>query len=91
MAYLMSRFEVGDYESWKQTFDADPGGRKQSATGHRLFRSVDNPAEVFVATEFGSAEDAQAFRERLLASGALDDITVKGEPTVTEEAESVEY
>jgi hypothetical protein len=91
MAFIMSRFDVGDYAAWKQTFDADPGGRKQSAKGHRIFRSVANPSEVFVATEFDSAQDAQAFRERLLASGALDNITVKGEPTVTEEAESVQY
>ena len=91
VAFIMSRFDVGDYDAWKKTFDADPGGRKQSAKGHRIFRSVANPTEVFVATEFSSAEDAQAFRERQLASGALDNITVKGEPTVTEEAESLEY
>ena len=91
MAFLMSRFDVGDYDAWKQTFDADPGGRRQAAKGHRIFRSATNPSEVFVATEFESTDDAQAFRERLLASGALDNITVKGEPTVTEEAESVEY
>ena len=91
MAFIMSRFDVGDYDVWKQLFDSDPGGRKQSAKGHRIFRSVDNPNEVFVATEFSSAEDAQAFRDRLLASGALDNITVKTEPTVTEEAESIEY
>jgi hypothetical protein len=91
MAFIMSRFDVDDYDTWKQTFDADPGGRKQNGKGHRIFRSVDNPSDVLVATEFSSAEDAQAFRERLLASGALDNITVTGEPTVTEEAESVEY
>ena len=91
MAFIMSRFDVGDYDAWKQTFNADPGGRKQSAKGHQIFRSVVNPNEVFVATEFSWADDAQAFRERLLASGALDSITVKSEPTVTEQAESVEY
>jgi hypothetical protein len=91
MAFILSRFEVDDYDAWKQLFDSDPGGRKQSGKGHRLFRSVDNPSDVFVATEFSSVEDAQAFRERLLASGALDNITVTTEPTVTEEAESVEY
>jgi heme-degrading monooxygenase HmoA len=91
MAFIMSRFDVGDYDAWKKLFDSDPGGRKQSGKGHRLFRSVDNPSEVFVATEFNTAEDAKAFRERLLASGALNNVTVKTEPTVTEEAESVEY
>ena len=89
MAFIMSRFEVGDYDAWKQTFDADPGGRKQSAKGHRICRSVNNPSEVFVATQFS--------RRRMLrrsvsgsASGALDNITA-GRATVTEEAESVEY
>jgi hypothetical protein len=91
MAFVMSRFEVGDYDAWKQSFDADPAGRKQSAKGHRLFRNVANPNEVFVATEFSSVEEAQAFRERLLASGALDNIKVVAEPAVTEEADSAEY
>jgi hypothetical protein len=91
MAFIMSRFQVGDYDVWKQMFDADPAGRKSSAKGHRLFRSVADPNEVFIATEFSSVEEAQAFRERLLASGALDNVTVKGEPTVTEEADSEQY
>lgn len=44
-----------------------------------------------MAVQFSSTEDAQSFRERLLASGALDNITVKTEPTVVEEVETVEY
>ena len=51
MAFIISRFDVGDYDRWKRTFDADPGGRKQTAKGHRIFRSVANPNDVFVATE----------------------------------------
>jgi hypothetical protein len=60
MAFIRSRFDVGDYDAWKQTFDADPGGRRQSGKGHRIYRSVSNPNDVFVATEFNSIEDAQA-------------------------------
>ena len=91
MAFIMSRFEVGDYDTWKQLFDSDPAGRRQGGKGHRLFRSVANPTEVFVSTEFDTVENAQAFRERLLASGALESVTVQSEPTVAEEAESVTY
>ena len=91
MASVFGHFDVGDYDTWKQMFDSDPAGRAKLGKGHRLFRSVANPSEVFVATEFSSVEDAQAFRERLLASGALDNVTVQTEPTVTEEAESVAY
>jgi hypothetical protein len=52
---------------------------------------VDDPRQVFVATEYTSAEDAKAIRQNLLASGVLDDLTVKTEPTVTELADSAEY
>jgi hypothetical protein len=44
-----------------------------------------------VAVEFASADDAKAFREKLLASGALDRVTVKTEPTAVEEQEAVTY
>jgi hypothetical protein len=91
MAFVLARFQVGDYDSWKGMFDSDPAGRKETAKGHRLYRSVTNPGEVFVAVEFASADDATSFRERLLASGALDRIEVKTEPTVVEEADSATY
>jgi hypothetical protein len=91
MVSLVSVFDTGDYEAWKERFDSDPVGRKQSAKGHRLMRSVDDPNRVFVRTEFGSVEDAREFRERLLASGALDDITVVQEPTVVELADEATY
>jgi hypothetical protein len=52
---------------------------------------VDNPNDVFVATEFRSAQDAKAFRERLVASGALDGIAVRSEPTVAEREEQLTY
>ncbi len=91
MASMFGHFEVGDYDAWKKMFDSDPAGRAKLGKGHRLFRSVANPSEVFVAVEFSSADDAATFREGLLASGALDNITIKTEPTVVEEVESVEY
>jgi hypothetical protein len=91
MASTFGHFEVGDYDAWKKNFDSDPAGRAELGKGHRIYRSVANPSEVFVAVEFSSAEDAGRFREKLLASGALDNITIKTEPTVVEEAESVEY
>src|SRR5688500_582812 len=56
MAFIISSFEVDDYDAWKQTFDSDPGGRRQGGKGHRIFRGVANPNEVFITTEFSSAE-----------------------------------
>jgi hypothetical protein len=91
MAYILGRFEVGDYDQWKQMFDSDPGGRKDAGKGHVIYQNASNPNDVFVGVKFDSADDASAFREKLLASGALDNLTIQTEPTVVEEAEAVEY
>lgn len=92
MTFLLAHFDVGDFDTWKrETFDADPVGRRQAAKGHLISRSVDNPNEVFVRVEFGSTEEAESFRERLLASGVLDRVTVKTPPTVAEVADEASY
>ena len=91
MAFILTRINVGDYSVWKSMFDKDAPGARQSAKGHRIFRSVDDPNEVFIQVEFDSSEEARAGRERLLASGVLDRFPDKAGPTVVEEAESVSY
>lgn len=91
MAFMLMRADVGDYDAWKPNFDSDPVGRKEAAMGHRVLRSVENPNEVFIQVEFASSDDANAFRERLLASGVLDGMTVKGGPTVAEVADEATY
>ncbi len=91
MAFILGIFDTKDYDAWKQMFDSDPAGRNQAGTGHRVFRGVDNPNEVFVGVEFASVEDAKSFRERLLASGALDNVTVEKEPTVAELVDETAY
>ena len=91
MALLVSVFQTGGYDAWKQMFDSDPAGRKQAATGHRIMRSVDDPDEVFVRVEFDSVDAAKAFREQLMGSGALNNVTVVKEPTVVEVADEATY
>jgi hypothetical protein len=91
MAFLFMHFDAEDFDGWKQMFDSDPVGRKKIAKGHQIFRAVDDPKQVFVATEYATAEDAKSIRERLLASGVLESITVKTEPTVTDLADSAQY
>jgi hypothetical protein len=91
MTFVLTRIHVNDYDAWKPMFDSDPPGARKAAKGHRILRSVDDPNEVFVQVEFASRDDAKAARERLLASGVLERVTVKSEPTVTEIAETVVY
>lgn len=94
MAFVLAHYEVDDYDTWKrEIFDPDPSGRQQAAKNHVIARSVDDPSKVFIRLEFGSAEEAASFRERLLASRALDweGMTVKTPPTVVEVVDSAEY
>jgi hypothetical protein len=91
MAFMVHHLKVEDFDTWKSFFDEDPVGRKQAASGHIMLRGVDDPNEVFTRVEFASVEDASSFRERLLASGALDRTTVLTPPTVAELVEDVSY
>ena len=93
MAIMLLHLEVDDYDTWKPLFDSDPAGRKQSATGHMISRSVDNPNAIFIRTEYPSVEEAKAFRQRLLDSGVLERSGAKiiVPPTVAEVAEAVTY
>ncbi|MBA3717174.1 MAG: hypothetical protein H0W87_02955 [Actinobacteria bacterium] len=54
-------------------------------------RNADDPNQVFVQLEFDSADDARAFRDKLMSSGALDGVEVLTEPTVIEEADAQTY
>ena len=56
-----------------------------------MLRGVTNPNEIFTRVEFDSVADAESFRDRLIASGALDQTTVLTPPTVVELVESVTY
>jgi hypothetical protein len=86
---MLTRIDVGDYEMWKPMFDQDRPRAREHARGWRIFRSVENPNEVFLQIEFASTEDAKAARERLQASGVLDRFPDKTGPTVVEEAENI--
>jgi hypothetical protein len=91
MAFIMTRVRVADYDAFKPIFDQDPPGARRAARAHRLYRSVDDPNEVFVQVDFATVEDARAGADRLVASGVLDRWDEVTGPTVVEEAEAVEY
>jgi hypothetical protein len=90
---MLMHLTVDDYDSWKPMFDSDPAGRKQSATGHTISRSVDDPNAIFIRADFPSVDEAKAFRQRLIDSGALErpGVNVKVQPTIVEQAEAITY
>jgi hypothetical protein len=83
---IITRIQTGDYEAWRPMFDQDRPRAREKATLQRILRSVDDPNEVFVYLEFGSADDANEARARLVESGVLDRFEDKHGPNVLEVA-----
>ena len=90
MATVLTRIEVEDYDLWKRCSTRIPPARGRQP-GVRLVRTVGDPNEVTISVEFASPEDANTAREKLLASGVLERVTVKSPPTIVEEAETLVY
>jgi hypothetical protein len=88
MAYIITRIQVGDYDTWKPMFDKDVPGARRSATSLRIFRGVEDPNEVYIQIEFASSNEAKLARERLIASKVLERFGDKTGPTVVEEAQA---
>lgn len=90
MAFIVGVLE-GDFDAFKQQFDSDPLGRKQTAKGHTMLRAVDNPNQVFVRIEFDSVEDARSFQDKVRGSDVLQGMTVTVPPTAAELVDQVTY
>ena len=86
-AFIVTRIQVGDYETWRPLFDQDRPQAREKATAQRVLRSADDPNHVFIVLEFASLDDANESRRRLLDSGVLDRFEDKDGPTVLQEAD----
>ena len=71
-AFIITRIQVGNYDSWRGTFDQDRPHAREKATNVQVFRGSDDPNEVFILLEFTSLDDANESRRRLLESGVLN-------------------
>ena len=86
-AYIITRIDVGDYDTWRRLYDRDVPRTREKAVATRVLRMVDDPNHVFVYLEFASVEDAQEARDRLSASGVLDRFEDKHGPNVVVDAD----
>ena len=84
-AFIITRIQTGDYDTWRPMFDQDKPQAREKAKVQRVFRVADDPNEVFIFLEFESLEDAQEARQRLLDSGVLDRFDDKQGPNLVEE------
>ena len=87
-AFIITRIQVGDYDTWRPMFDQDLPRARESSKNQRVFRAVDDPNHVFIVLEFESVDDAQEARRRLIASGVLDRFEDKHGPNVVVEAQT---
>ena len=71
-AFIITRIQTGDYETWRPMFDQDRPRAREKALVQRVLRSADDPNEVFIYLEFQDLDDANEARERHLSSGVLD-------------------
>ena len=87
-AFIITRIQVGDYDTWRPMFDQDRPRAREKAKLQRVFRGVEDPGQVFIVLEFESLDDAQEARRRLVSSGVLDRFEGKHGPNVVVEAEA---
>lgn len=85
-AFIITRIQVGDYDTWRPMFDQDRPRAREKATVQRIFRGTDDPNHVFIFLEFASEDDANDARRRLVESGVLDRFEDKHGPNVVREA-----
>ena len=84
--FVITRIQVGDYDTWRPMFDQDRPRAREKAKAQRVFRAVEDPNQVFILLEFASVDDADEARGRLVESGVLDRFEDKHGPNVVEEA-----
>lgn len=86
-AFIITRIQVGDYETWRPMFDQDRPRAREKAKLQRVFRGVEDPNHVFIVLEFESVDDAQEARQRLVSSGVLDRFEDRHGPNVVVEVD----
>jgi hypothetical protein len=63
-AFIITRIQTGDYDSWRPMFDQDRPRAREKAQLQRVLRSADDPDEVFIYLEYASLEESDEARDR---------------------------
>ena len=79
-AILHVEHRVSDYDRWKETFDRDPIGRKQSGVrSYRILRATAESNLVMIDLELGTREEAEAMLAALLELwGPISGVLIHG-------------
>lgn len=83
MAHFLVHHKVEDYKTWKSVFDAHSSLRSEAGSlGGKIFRSINNPNEVFTLLEWDSIENAQKFAQSDSIKEAMKKAGVVGMPEI---------
>src|SRR5665647_1407129 len=89
---VVVQHRVRDFDAWKPLFEEHGDvRRKYGATGHEIYRGINDPNEITVVNHFPSKEQAEAFAADPSLKEAMARGGVVSEPVMTwaEETESV--
>jgi hypothetical protein len=80
---MFVRHPVSDYAKWRRAYDDFDGTRtKMGASGHDVYRSVDDPNDVTVWHDFATIDAARAFADSGELKTAMQNAGVAGPPTI---------
>jgi len=91
---VIVQHRVSDFDAWKTAFGEHGDVRKRhGATGHEVYRGLDDPNEVTAVIHFPSREAGEAFAADPSLKEAMEQGGVVSEPRITwaEEADSADY
>ena len=81
--HVLVRHKVDDFDSWKEGFDASAEMRQSHGAekGH-LFRSADNPDEVFILFHWDDIDRARTFTQSAELREAMEKAGVSDQPEI---------
>jgi heme-degrading monooxygenase HmoA len=83
MAHLLVHHKVEDYNKFKPVFDAHASFRSEGGSrGGKIFRSTNDPNELFVLLEWDSVQNAQKFAQSDELKEAMQEAGVISMPEV---------
>ncbi|MCW6009687.1 antibiotic biosynthesis monooxygenase [Micromonospora sp. CPCC 205371] len=90
---LIAQLHVRDFDAFKPVFDEMGSVRREhGATGHRLYRALDDPSKILVVTEYRDADEARRFSQSTELKEAQERAGVDARDFMAyEEVEDVTY
>jgi heme-degrading monooxygenase HmoA len=83
MAHMLVRHNVESYAKWRPVFNQHAAVLKAAGcTGTQVFRSGNDPFEIFVLTEWEELEKARKFAASDVLREAMEKAGVTGKPDI---------